>query len=408
MDGRFKKIPGLDYKKGAVEYPEKLSPGDRYHLYTKPFYNLANKVSRWTGDGLDDDTQRHFCDFANIACALALPAGSRILDVGCGSGWLTEYFSRLGYDATGIDVSPGLIRIANERLAGLAFGADEETALKCRFRVHNVEGEPLPQTFDAIICYDSLHHFDDEHAVVRNLAQMLDYGGLLFVAEGEKPPPGSSSEAELIEVMERFQTLESPFTREYLSELLQQYGFTIAGDYLTITGFLDRDNFSGNSVNFVEPPAFNYLLCKKTQRPDDLAPIPDTRKPGLLRASFHLESEWPGEFGPSAEIKLEVRIENTGDTLWLVSRAPLVGRVRLGLKILDTHYQTFSEIHGQPPLQRPIAPGESVLVRISCTAPTQPANYILKLDLVNQDICWFETEGSDVLNLPFTVVEGDG
>src|SRR5712692_5850272 len=112
MTGRFKKIEGLHYKKGAIEYPRKLDTSNHHHLYTKPFYNLANKISRWSGEGLDKDTYRHFCDFANIAYTLALPAGSRILDVGCGSGWVCEYFARLGYRMTGLDLSPDLIQIA--------------------------------------------------------------------------------------------------------------------------------------------------------------------------------------------------------------------------------------------------------------------------------------------------------
>jgi len=181
---RFKKIEGLDYKRGAIEYPNKLEPSDRHHLLTKPFYDLAQKHARWPGDGLDADTHRHFCDFANLAVVLALPPGARILDVGCGSGWLCEYFARFGYDVTGIDISPELIAMADERLSKVPYGSDHEKDLAYRFLVHDIEDEALAETFDAVICYDSLHHFEDEHAVLRHLAAMLDYGGQLFVLEG--------------------------------------------------------------------------------------------------------------------------------------------------------------------------------------------------------------------------------
>src|SRR5216684_4531756 len=148
---RFKKIEGLDYKRGASEYPDKLAPSDRHHLLTKPFYNLAHKhTERWAGEGLDEDTQRHFSDFANIAAALALPAGARILDVGCGSGWLCEYFARFGYQVTGIDISPDLIEMARERSSKVPYGLDHEEILNYRFLVHDIEAEPLKETFDAI------------------------------------------------------------------------------------------------------------------------------------------------------------------------------------------------------------------------------------------------------------------
>ena len=263
---RFKKVEGIDYKRGAIEYPRKLAPSDRHHLLTKPFYNLAHKHARWQGDGLDEDTHRHFCDFANLAVALALPPGARILDVGCGSGWLCEYFARFGYDVTGIDISPDLIEMARERLRNVPFGADHETGTAYRFLVHDIEAAALDETFDAIICYDALHHFEDEHAVLRHLFAMLDYGGQLFVIEGERPPEGSETEEELRGVMQQYETLESPFARDYLLSLLRENGFAVVGDYLSVNGLFERETIDGDRLPLVETPAFNYLLCKKVSR----------------------------------------------------------------------------------------------------------------------------------------------
>ena len=399
MSGRFKKIEGLNYKQGAIDYPEKLAPSDRYHLYTKPFYNLAHKIARWSGEGLDEDTQRHFTDFANIATALALPPGSRILDVGCGSGWLCEYFARFGYQMTGIDVSPELIRIAEERVRSLGFGVDNETQVSCRFMVHDIEQGPLPESFAAIICYDSLHHFEDEHAVLQNVAKMLDDGGMLFVAEGERPPVGSESEGELREVMEKYETLEAPFTREYLLTLLKQHGFIVAGDYTAVLGLVERDNLDGNSLRFVETPSFNYLLCKKTTKPG----MPDSKSPGQLRAELSVAGAWNRVLSPRAEIEFDMRVENVGDTLWLVSREPLEGRVRVGLKVLNSSGEIVEENHGWPRLQTPLAPREAVTLHVALKAPAERGHYELKIDLLDQNICWFEQHGSKPLLLSFAV-----
>ncbi len=398
MTDRFKKIEGLDYKKGAKEYAEKLEPSDRYHLFTKPFYNLEHKVSRWAGDGLDEDTHRHFSDFANIAYSLALPHGASILDVGCGSGWLSEYFARLGYRMTGVDISPNLIRVAEQRIATLPFGIDDKSRARCQFLVHDIETGPLNQSFDAIICYDSLHHFEDENAVLDSLAAMLDESGILFVAEGETPRAGSDTETELREVMEKFETLEAPFSKAYLVGLLERHGFAIVGDYTSVIGFVDRDNVAGHTVQFVESPSFNYLLCKKVG-----AMKVDSRNPGALNCQFSLLTNWPGNFPPSARIEAQVKITNAGDTIWLVSRAPLKGRVRVGVKILNEMGETVEETHGWPRLQRALAPGESVMINLISQAPAEPGRYVLKLDLLNQDICWFEQCSSPPLLLPFTI-----
>ncbi|HEX6732359.1 MAG TPA: methyltransferase domain-containing protein, partial [Pyrinomonadaceae bacterium] len=178
--GRLAKFEGVDYKRAAIEYLGKLSDERRHHLRTKPFYNLAHKPAKYKGEGMEEDMHRHFCDFANMAMELALPPGSRILDVGCGSGWLSEYFARLGYYVKGIDISPDLIEMSRERVARVPYGVDHVTQLVCVFEVHDIEAAPLRERFDAVICYDSLHHFEDERAVMRHLAAMLPIGGQLF------------------------------------------------------------------------------------------------------------------------------------------------------------------------------------------------------------------------------------
>jgi 2-polyprenyl-3-methyl-5-hydroxy-6-metoxy-1,4-benzoquinol methylase len=399
---RFRKLDGIDYKRGAIDYPDKLAPSDRHHLLTKPFYNLAHRHSeKYEGEGPDADTHRHFCDFANMAVALALPPGARILDVGCGSGWLCEYFARFGYDVTGIDISPALIELARERLQQVPYRVDGDTDLRYQFFVHDIEIAPLPETFAAVICYDALHHFEDERAVFLNLNAMLDYGGLLFVLEGERPRAGSATEEELRGVMRQYHTLEAPFSRDYLLSLLREHGFTIVGDYVGVMGLFERGE-ADLALRAARESSFNYLLCKKVS---DTGPatMPDSRVPNLLRASINLPSKFPGSFAPGSPINFQVAVSNTGDTLWLVSRAAPRGTVRLGIKMLDEAGATVDEFHGVPALPHAMAPTERVELSITCSAPLATGNYVLKIDLLDQDICWFAERGSQPLVLRFRV-----
>jgi len=46
-----------------------------------------------------------------------VPTGSRILDVGCGTGRHAREFARRGYRVTGVDLSPGMLRVAREKAA---------------------------------------------------------------------------------------------------------------------------------------------------------------------------------------------------------------------------------------------------------------------------------------------------
>jgi 2-polyprenyl-3-methyl-5-hydroxy-6-metoxy-1,4-benzoquinol methylase/glycosyltransferase involved in cell wall biosynthesis len=408
-NGRSRKLAGVNYKQAAIDYVSKLDPERRHHLYTKPFYNLANKPAKYVGEGLDGDAFRHFCDFANIAVALALPAGSTILDVGCGSGWLSEYFARLGYVVKGIDISPELIEMSRERVSRIPYPVDPETTMRCDFEVHDIERAPLNEQFDCVICYDSLHHFEDERAVIQHLAAATRYGGSLFILEGDRPAAGSASEAELIEVMRKFGTLESPFSREYLRTLLDENGFAVVGDYVSVNGLFERESLQGDQLR-VSPPEVNYLLCKKVVRQagERASTALDSRKPGILRAVFRMLAAPPERIAPGESLSFPISIENSGDTLWLTSATPRAGIVMPAVRVFDEAGLLVTEFHGEPLLPHAVAPGETVRIKIEYRAPLRTGSYRLKLDLVDQQVAWFEQQGSEPLVILFEVEDSNG
>ncbi|MFN2511552.1 MAG: methyltransferase domain-containing protein [Pyrinomonadaceae bacterium] len=404
--GRMRKPDGVDYKHAAVEYPRRLDAERHHYLKTKPFYNLANKPPKHQGDGMDAETHRHFCDFANIASTLGLPAGSRILDVGCGSGWLSEYFARLGYRVKGVDISPTLIEMSLDRLARVPYDVDHENALRCSFEVHDIEARPLTEQFDAVLCYDSLHHFEDERAVMRHIAAMLPVGGVLFILEGERPPSGSATEDELYGVMCQYGTLESPFDYGHLRQLLDEHGFAVIGDYASVNGLFEREIIQGDLLPLTNVPMnYHYLACKKVIDGAPASTVPDSRSPGLLRARITSATGRHYRLAPGQALSIELEIENTGDTLWLAGRETRTGIVMPGVRIRDNAGTLVSEFHGQPPLPRAVAPGESVRLKIEHDAPQRPGEYTVKFDLVDQHVCWFEDVGSEPLTIGFEVSE---
>ncbi|HSB29487.1 MAG TPA: methyltransferase domain-containing protein, partial [Pyrinomonadaceae bacterium] len=403
--GRTPRVEGINYKEAAREYLGRLSDERRHHLRTKPFYNLANKPTKYRNEGMEEDMHRHFCDFANMAVTLALPAGSRILDVGCGSGWLSEYFARLGYVVKGIDISPDLIEMSRERVARVPYGADPDTPLRCTFQVHDIELAPLAETFDAVICYDSLHHFEDDRAVIRNLAAMLEVGGVLFILEGQRPAADSPGEAELRSVMNEFRTLESPFDYDYLRSLLDENGFAVIGDYISINGLFERELVSDGKLPAQAMTAgYHYFACKKVIAGNKASAVPRSTKPGQLRAVFK-ERRTPGpQFSAGDPIEIDLDITNTGDTLWLAAPDPRPGIVMPAIRIFDQDEQMISEAHGEPALPHAVAPGETVKIRLAPRAPRSSGSYILKVDLVAEHISWFEQHGSTPFTFNFQVV----
>jgi SAM-dependent methyltransferase len=127
-------------------------------------------------------------------------AGAKLLDVGCGTGWLAEHFS----DYTGIDGSPEAVDAAQA---------------KGRSIVQGDVGEPLPfgdAAFDGVVLKDLLEHVADPVAVVREAHRVLKPGGRVFA---------SSPDAQRW-VWDDY-THRRPFTRRAFKLLFADQGFTV-------------------------------------------------------------------------------------------------------------------------------------------------------------------------------------
>jgi 2-polyprenyl-3-methyl-5-hydroxy-6-metoxy-1,4-benzoquinol methylase len=115
---------------------------------------------------------------------------------------------------SGIDIGDGLIgcaRTASGCLTGLI------TKRRCAAALSLTTSKPRRwlKKFDAIICYDALHHSTTKRTSLSISRGCLRIGGVLFIVEGHKPPSGSPTEIELRGFMEKYKTLESPFS-DYL------------------------------------------------------------------------------------------------------------------------------------------------------------------------------------------------
>src|SRR3954469_2689537 len=81
---------------------------------------------------------------AEIAAVLALlpPPPARVLDLGCGTGWTSLFFARSGYEVTGVDISPDMVRHASER-------RDREGLEHLQYATADYEELDARESFDA-------------------------------------------------------------------------------------------------------------------------------------------------------------------------------------------------------------------------------------------------------------------
>uniref|UniRef100_UPI0025E5AC4F class I SAM-dependent methyltransferase n=1 Tax=uncultured Phenylobacterium sp. TaxID=349273 RepID=UPI0025E5AC4F len=129
-------------------------------------------------------------------------------------------------DAMGMDLSSDFIALARERLTSdpyLKCSADDAARA---YLVHDFERDALPEelqgTFDAIILESCLHHFFDPIAAMQHVAGGLSPVGVVLILEGENRQ--GSIKPEYIQVMLETETLERPYPRSLLLEILEHAG----------------------------------------------------------------------------------------------------------------------------------------------------------------------------------------
>ncbi len=119
-----------------------------------------------------------------MVATASIGEGSAILEVGCGTGQLTEHLTHSGFNLTAIDIGPSMIAAARRRLGGSAVS----------FQVTAFEDVAAAKaSFDLIVSGTAFHWIDPEVKFLKS-AQLLRPGGwlaLLATAERYDDPLGA-------------------------------------------------------------------------------------------------------------------------------------------------------------------------------------------------------------------------
>ncbi len=133
--------------------------------------------THWTKDEPVNQIQLAFRNHWNLFNTFmespSFNGGKRVLEVGCGRGSLSSYFSEAGYDCTLLDLSPDVIEIAKEIFA--------RNDLPGEFTVGDAYDLALDdKSFDVVFSIGVFEHFEDIITPIKEQIRILDKGGLFI------------------------------------------------------------------------------------------------------------------------------------------------------------------------------------------------------------------------------------
>jgi 2-polyprenyl-3-methyl-5-hydroxy-6-metoxy-1,4-benzoquinol methylase len=115
--------------------------------------------------------------------SLGIAPGSRVLEMGCGSGWMAEFFALTGYNVVATTIAPTDGPAVESRAAALRTkGVTSEFVFKLS-PMEEVDQVVELNSFDAAYIHQALHHVYDWRAAVKAAFRTLKPGGWLIIAD---------------------------------------------------------------------------------------------------------------------------------------------------------------------------------------------------------------------------------
>lgn len=158
----------------------------------------------------------------DILVSLAIDASNRVLDIGCGTGFIArELADRVTY-VDAIDISPAMIEQGKHLLRG--------DAPSLTWIVGAVETAPLNPPYSLVTAGDSLHWMDWATVMPRLATMLTQHGSLAILGVGQLPTPWDD---QLLPIIQHYSTVSGYHPYDLVTELETRGLFRTSGRQTT-------------------------------------------------------------------------------------------------------------------------------------------------------------------------------
>lgn len=169
----LKSSPGsrkIDRKMNRKRNSKMSSKMNSKEIIRRQFDKQAQSFSNWSVTKNEEYMQAYF-DF------IGFRKEDELLDVACGTGEFTIFCARRIKGAHGIDISKGMIELAQKQASAIDL-------TNITFECHDVERIPCPDgSFSVVQCRSAFHHMSDYPRVFGEMLRCCKTGGRLAVQD---------------------------------------------------------------------------------------------------------------------------------------------------------------------------------------------------------------------------------
>ncbi|HEX8501396.1 MAG TPA: hypothetical protein VF659_12510 [Pyrinomonadaceae bacterium] len=134
-------------------------------------------------------------------------------------------------------------------------------------------------------------------------------------------------------------------------------------------------------------------------------PLPDA----AFKAQLSLP-EAPAKLRAGQKETVQVHVRNASDVFWWARGGETNDRndnwfyLAAGNRWLKPDGSLVTDMDGRYGISKDLKPGEETEIPLLVTAPKEPGEYILEVDLVQEQVSWFSDKGSPTARAKVTVV----